>query len=319
MCANGFNASSKNGSMDSTIFRDEGESPLFPPEIDDYIVKMACERPDPCGRSLSQWDCQQIASQLMRQGLVVCIGRESVRLRLKRNKLKPWRYKMWLSSKVPRDAAFVARVNVIRDLYTRPLAADEIVLCLDENTNLQPRPRVSPTLAAGIGQPVRLEHEYKRCGALNLLAAFDTRTGQVYGYLAERKRQIELIAFLNQLQEQIAQTIRTIHVVLDNVPMHTGKKVQERLAKHPRFVWYHPPVHCSWMNQVEQWFGILKRQRLRIVDFADKAALSERLQTFIAQWNERAHPFRWTSKSFDKILAKCKKEEPASEPLAQAA
>ena len=69
------------------------------------------------------------------------------------------------------------------------------------------------------------------------------------------------------------------------------------------------------MNQVEQWFGILKRQRLRIVDFADKAALSERIQTFIAQWNERAHPFRWTSKSFDKILAKCQKSEPVSEPL----
>ena len=43
-----------------------------------------------------------------------------------------------------------------------PLAEDEMVLCLDENTNLQPRPRLSPTLAAGIDQPVRLEHEYKR-------------------------------------------------------------------------------------------------------------------------------------------------------------
>ena len=29
------------------------------------------------------------------------------------------------------------------------------------------------------------------------------------------------------------------------------------------------------MNQGEQWFGIRKRQRLRIVDFADKALLSE--------------------------------------------
>jgi hypothetical protein len=301
------------------IDRDEGESPLFPPQIEDYIVKMACERPDPCGRSLSQWDCQQIAEQLVRQGLVESIGRETVRICLKRNRLKPWRYKMWLSAKVPRDAAFAARVEQIRWLYTCPLADDEMVLCLDENTNLQPRPRLSPTLAAGIDQPVRLEHEYKRAGALNLLAAFDTRTGQVYGYLAERKRQIELIAFLNQLEEQIPDNIRVIRVVLDNVPMHTGKQVQEWLARHPRFVWYHPPVHCSWMNQVEQWFGILKRQRLRIVDFADKAALSERIQAFIREWNERAHPFRWTSKSFDKILAKCKKSEATSEALPLAA
>ena len=42
---------------------------------------------------------------------------------------------------------------------------------------------------------------------------------------------------------------------------------------------------------MEQWFGILKRQRLRIVDFASKADLQKRIELFIAQWNERAHPF----------------------------
>ena len=291
------------------ISQDEGVSPLFPPVVEDYIVKMACERPDPCGRSLSQWDCVQIAEELVRQGVVTSIGRESVRLRLQRNRLKPWRYKMWLSAKVPRDAAFAARVRQICALYTRPLAEDEKVICLDENTNLQPRPRLSPTLAAQADQPVRVEHEYKRAGALNLLAAFDTRTGEVWGSTAERKRQVELIAFLNQLDAHIPASFRHIYVVLDNVRMHTGKQVQEWLARHPRFVWIHPPVHCSWMNQVEQWFGLLKRQRLRIVDFASKADLAARIATFIAQWNERAHPFRWTTKSFDKILAKCPQSE----------
>jgi transposase len=287
--------------------------------VDNHLVKIACERPDPCGRSLSQWDCLQIAQELVRRGLVTSIGRESVRLRLKRHRLKPWRYKMWLSPKVARDAAFAACVRQMCALYTRPLQEDERVLCLDENTNLQPRPRLSPTLAAGIDQPVRVEHEYKRCGALNLLAAFDTRTGQVYGVLAERKRQVELIALLCLLDAQIPDTVRRIYVVLDNVRMHTGKQVQEWLSRHPRFVWCHPPVHCSWMNQVEQWFSILKRQRLRIQDFASKAELAERIQAFITQWNERAHPFRWTTRSFDKILAKCQTTQPVAEPLALAA
>jgi hypothetical protein len=35
---------------------------------------------------------------------------------------------MWLSPKVPRDAAFAASVREIGDLYTRPLRADEMVL-----------------------------------------------------------------------------------------------------------------------------------------------------------------------------------------------
>lgn len=166
---------------------------------------------------------------------------------------------------------------------------------------------------------MRLEHEYKRAGALNLLGAFDMRTGAIYGSLAERKRQTELIAFLNQLEHQIFPSIRVIGVILDNVRMHIGKQVQDGLARHPRFVWYHTPVHRAWMNQAEQWFGILKRQWWRVVDFADKTALSDRIFAFIGERNERAHPFHCTSMSFDKILAKCHKSEPITQPLAMPA
>jgi hypothetical protein len=58
------------------------------------------------------------------------------------------------------------------------------------------------------------------------------------------------------------------------------------------------------MNPVEQWFGILRRKRLRSPNFADLAALQRAILQFIAEWNETAHPFRWTTRSFEKILAK---------------
>jgi hypothetical protein len=282
-----------------------------------HAVKIACERPDDLGRSLSQWDCTEIARQLVRDGVVAAISAATVRQILRHHRLKPWRQKMWLSPKVPRDAAFAAQVQGICDLYTRPLRSDEVVLCVDEMTSLQPRPRKSPTRAAKKDRPTLVEHEYGRCGALNLFAAFDTRTGKVYGMTAERKRQSEFIAFLGQLDREIPASVTTIHVVLDNLRMHKGKQVQAWLAKHPRFVFHHPPVHCSWMNQVEQWFGILKRKRLRIADFASKDHLAERLMAFIGQWNEIAHPFNWTSKSVAKVMAKCRIEE--AKPLAGAA
>jgi transposase len=274
---------------------------------------MACERPDDRGRSLSLWDCRELARQLAAEGVVSGISPETVRRVLEHHHLKPWRQHLWLSPKVPRDAAFAAAVREISDLYTRPLRADEMVLCVDEKTSLQPRPRKSPTLAAQPERPVRVEHEYGRCGALNLFAAFDTRTGKVYGRTAERKRQVEFIAFLEQLDREIPASITTIHVVLDNLRMHKGKQVQAWLAKHPRFVFHHPPVHCSWMNQVEQWFSILQRKRLRIADFADKAALAERLQAFIAEWNQVAHPFKWSTKSVAKVMAKCEQTEAPQE------
>jgi len=274
-----------------------------------HLVKIACERPDAVGRSLSQWDCAELARELVASGVVPGISPETVRRILRSHKLKPWRHHLWLSAKVPRDAAFAARVREIIGLYTRELAPDEMVLCVDEKTSIQPRPRLSPTLGARPGQPVRVECEYERKGALNLFAAFDTRTGRVYARTAQRKRQAEFIAFLEQLDAEIPGEITRIHVVLDNLRMHKGKQVVAWLEKHPRFVFHHPPVHCSWMNQVEQWFGILQRKRLRIADFPSKAALAERLAAFVAEWNEHAHPFNWTSKSAAKVMAKCEEAE----------
>jgi transposase len=252
----------------------------FPPSVALYLVKIACERPDQLGRSLSQWDCVELARQLERDGMVASISATTVRRILSSHQLKPWRHHLWLSPKVPRDAAFAKTVLEIVDLYTRTLGAHEMVLCVDEKTSLQPRTRKSPTRPAQPGRPVQVEHEYQRKGALNLFAAFDTRTGKVYGHTAERKRQKEFIEFLEMLDREIPEDITAIHIVLDNLRMHKGKQVQAWLAKHPRFVFHHPPVHCSWMNQVEQWFSILQRKRLAIADFADKAALAERLHTY---------------------------------------
>ena len=290
----------------------------FPPEVAIHLVKIACERPDKVGRSLSHWDSAELARQLVTDEVVESISPQTVQRILANHKLKPWRKHLWLSPTVPRDAEFCKRVTNICRLYTRKLTADEMVLCVDEKTSLQPRPRKSPTLAAQPGLPIRVEHEYERNGALNLFAAFDTRTGTVYAHTAERKRQKEFIEFLEQLDRAIPAAITRIHLVMDNLRMHTGKQVRAWLEKHPRFQFHHPPVHCSWMNQVEQWFSILQRKRLAIADFANKAHLAERLHAFVKEWNEHAHPFNWTRKSVTKIMAKCELAKNES-PVAMAA
>lgn len=280
-----------------------GRKPVFSPEVAVHLVKLACERPDKFSRSLSQWDCAELALQLKRDGLVDTISAETVRRILAHHKLKPWRCHLWLSSDKPRDEAFYACVREIVDLYTRPLTEDEVVICIDEKTSLQPRPRLAGTRPALPGLPNRLEHEYKRAGALHLFAGFDTRSGKVYGRLYGRKRQIEFMAFLESLEADVPETIKTIHLICDNLRVHYGKQVRLWLKRHSRFVMHFTPVHCSWLNQIEQWFSILQRKRLRIVDFASIADLTDKIEQFIAQWNEVAHPFNWTTKSVAKVMA----------------
>lgn len=265
---------------------------------------MACEQPDLAVRSLSQWDCGELAGELVEGGLVTTISRETVRRILCEHELKPWRHHMWLSPSQPRDAEFYARVESLVDLYTRPLADNEVVLCLDEKTSLQPPPRLHPTLPAAPGNiPNRVEHEYRRAGALNLFAALDTRSGRVYAQCYPRKRQAEFIAFLEHLNREIPATVTTIHVVCDNVSTHHGKKVRAWLAEHPRFRFHFTPPYCSWTNQVEQWFSILQRKRFRVADFESLDDLRAKTLAFIAEWNQRARPFNWASSSVAKVMA----------------
>jgi transposase len=172
-----------------------------------------------------------------------------------------------------------------------------------QNTSLQPRPRLHTTLLAMPGLPNRVEQEYRRAGAVNLLAAFDTRTGRIYGQCYGRKRQQEVIAFLAYLHAEIPAAIRGIQLVCDNARAHHGQQVREWLASHPRFMLHFIPVHCSWLNHLEPWCSILQRTRLRIVDFASTAHLQAKLLPFIVAWNTAAHPFKWTTKSVATVMA----------------
>jgi transposase len=285
------------------IARDPVVHRSFPPAVAVHLVQLACERPDTLGRSLSQWDGRELARQLEGDGIVEHMSPETVRRILAHHQLKPWRHHLWLSPNTPRDAEFYARVSDVVSLYTRRLRKHELVLCMDEKTSLQPRPRLHTTRPAMPGRPNQVEHEYRRDGALNLLAGFDTRTGRVYGPCDARKRPREFIAFLEYLDAEIPVQITSIHLICDNARPHHGKQVQEWLQSHPRFVVHVTPVHCSWLNQVEPWFSILQRKRLRIVDFASKADLQTKLMQCIAEWNEVAHPFNWTTKSVAKVMA----------------
>jgi len=279
---------------------------FFPLQVAAHLVKLACELPDEQRRrSLSLWTCAELARALRDTKAVETISPQSVQRILASNRLKPWRVHFWLSPKTPRDEAFRQQVLEIMELYTRALQPHERVLCLDEKTSLQPRTRSTPTRPPQPGLvPAQLEHEYTRKGALHLFAAFDTRSGEVTGILRRRKRQVELIELLEEIDRTTPAQIALIRILCDNVSVHHGKRVRLWLAEHPRFRMHFTPVHCSWMNQVEQWFSILQRRRLVAPNFDDLSDLEAKIIAFIAQWNETAHPFNWTAKSFEKTLAK---------------
>ena len=53
-------------------------------------------------------------------------------------------------------------------------------------------------------------------------------------------------------------------------------------TSHPiRF--YYVPIHCSWMNQIEIWFGVLNRQLIRHNSFKSIEELEMLIRDYITQ------------------------------------
>ena len=140
---------------------------LFPPELVVQIKAIACELPAKYGIPISRWSTGDIASYVQQFGLAATISGSTVWRWLHEDAIKPWQHRCWI---FPRDPDFAAKAGRILDLYHRvwkdkPLKEDEFVFSADEKTSIQARARRHATYPSQPGTPMKVEHEYKRCGA----------------------------------------------------------------------------------------------------------------------------------------------------------
>ena len=255
-------------------------------------------RPAPVVVPVSRFSAATIATTLVRLGVVAAISARTVARWLHADKLKPWRFRSWIT---PKDVAtFLERACPVLDLYervARGLEPGEVVFSVDEKTSIQARRHASYT-PAGAGEPAHLEHTYKRQGAVHLIAALHVVTGWMTGGVFATKRFLEFSAFLRDLLTTAqCEGARRIHLILDNGSTHRPKYLAQWLAENFPGVpvelhWL--PVRSSWLNQVEIFFGILQQQALTPNDFPSTAAVTHRILDFIAYRNQNARPIEWT-------------------------
>jgi hypothetical protein len=105
---------------------------VCPPEVAVHVGRLACERPDLRGPSLSPWDGPALARQLIAEGVGEGRSAATVRRSLACHPLTPWRPHRWWSPQHPRDAACDAAIAALIDLDPRLLHADAMGLSVDE-------------------------------------------------------------------------------------------------------------------------------------------------------------------------------------------
>ena len=291
---------------------------FFPPELVVQVKALACELPATHGVPLSHWNTPDIARQVCNAGLVATISGSTIWRWLHEDAIRPWYHRSWI---FPRDPAFAVKANRILDLYERcwngkPIKDDEFVISADEKTSIQARRRKHITLPAAPKRPMRVEHEYGRCGAWAYMAALDVHRARVFG----RCETTTGIAPFDRLVQQVMtrppyRDARRVFWIVDNGSSHRGKASVARLKQQfPRLTLVHGPVHASWLNQVEIYFSIVQRKVLTPNDFTGLDQLAERLLDFQYYWEATAKPFEWkfTKADLATLLAKLAAREKAA-------
>lgn len=197
---------------------------------------------------------------------------------------------------------------------------------VDEKTGIQALERINPDRAAVPGRVAKLEFEYARHGTQALIPSFEVVTGKIIAHHIGDTRTADDFASLIEdtlkLDPQagwifVADQLNThkseelVRLIADKLQImdELGEKGKSGIMKNietleiflsdksHRIRFVYTPKHCSWLNQVEIWFGILTRKILRHGTFKSIDELRRRLESFIEYYNATmAKVFKWTYK-----------------------
>ena len=184
------------------------------------------------------------------------------------------------------NAAFVAALEEVLDVYTRPHDRARPLVCLDETSKQLTKETRAP-VPMRPGQPARTDYEYERNGVASLFMMFAPLEGWRHVAVRARRTAIDYAHVLRDLADIHFPKAEKIVLVQDNLNTHRPASLYQAFpppeAKRiaDRFEWHYTPKHGSWLNSAECELSVLARQCLdhRIPDQAS-------LQTQVKAWTQ---------------------------------
>jgi hypothetical protein len=195
------------------------------------------------------------------------------------------------------DAAFVAQMEQVLQVYARPCDPNRPVVCMDE----QPKQLIAESRSAITGGDgvQRIDHEYVRQGVCCVWMFNEPLGGWRNVRVSDRRTAIDWAQQVKALVDDPRYAdVERITLVCDQLNTHTiGSLYQafdpaEALRVANRIELVHTPRHGSWLNIAECELSVLTRQCLgdRI---ADVPTIRRRVQPWSTQRNARQTGVDW--------------------------
>jgi DDE superfamily endonuclease len=213
--------------------------------------------------------------------------------------------------KIPpdQDAAFVATMEDVLEVYRLPYDPRYPVVCMDESSK-QLVGEVAAPIPMAPGHAQIIDHEYVRNGVATIFVEIEPLVGRRHVKITERRTRQDWAHFIKaMLEERYPEAIK-VRLVMDNLNTHDIASLYEafppaealRLAG--RLEIHHTPKHGSWLNIAELELSALVGQCLdrRIPDID---SMRREVRAWQASRNQRGSPINWrftTEKARIKLL-----------------
>lgn len=198
----------------------------------------------------------------------------------------------------------------------------------DEKTGIQAREHKNPSIKTEKGHVEKIDPEYIRHGTSGMIASRSAATGEIVVPMVRTTRTEQ--DFAEHIKNVIEVNPRDVTIfVVDNLNTHKSETlvrliarmegidtsspgvkdkmgILKNMASREAFLsdvshqvyFIYTPKHCSWLNQIECWFGIISRRLLnRRASFLSIEDLEKRILSFIEYYNQYLKkPFKWNYK-----------------------
>jgi transposase len=282
-------------------------------EQEAQLITLACSQ---APKGHSQWSIRLLRKKVVDLEIVEEVGRETIRLTLKRNKLKPWLNKRYC---IPPEAneEFVYNMEDVLEVYQRPYDLRFPQICMDEGSK-QLLDEIREPIAVEPGKPRREDYEYEREGVFNLFAACEPLTGKYFFNVTSSRTKEDWAYFMRDLLDGPYKDAEKLILVMDNLNTHgpgsfykVFPAAEARRLAHKLEIHY-TPKHGSWLNMAEITLSILARQCLS-TRIASIEEVKEQVLTWQNERNQANVTINWRFTTEDARI-KLKRLYPVIEP-----